>query len=773
MTADRPYGSYPSTDSAATPMSGGASHPPSFDRPVRGNGSAENDLLLNDTYRIIENGFLTVRGQVSLVNSSTLVLRNSTLIMDPEPGNSSSVKVGAGSSLLLENSTLTGNASASPYNLTCGGFLALTDSRMDSFGQYSLLNCSAEMRSSVVRSLDSNVYIMYMVNSQLDIYNSTLDLDNAHISPSSRIREWEYLNIRVSSWYMGRIELAIASVRNVTGETVATERSGPQGRVPPITLSTASWKGENRINNGPFEVNVTHPKYHGNDTHVEMMGDTYLDLSLDPVLGHIEGTVSLADGIAVEGATVSNSVVSVMTDGNGVYRLDVFGGTTYTMSATKRNNSVDHRPGTYVSGGNTLHLDFTLSEDPAPFSVDFLAASVYRIPMAGPYGITFDPVLDAATVNSTSIRLEEKGPGRRGAIRQNVELGGNGRTVTLTLKEELAPASRYLLIVTDLLRTKDGNTPLWRDFRYDFKTDYVPVTSNIPHHGETNVSRGSTVVMELSVPFQMGTLDETSFMLLDPAGRRVNGVIGSTGNTIVFRSNNSLHYGSVYRVSITPTLSDSDGQVIFPNGYSWTFSTQELPVRPTLRLEIIPEGGLTKYADSDPILEVTGGEFDVNFTVGIPSDGIVIISNLSSGNYSMAVRASGYGTAWIRISLAPEGSHNHTMAVKRQVPKNDGHEDGGVTDTDTLLIIGIIMTLFLIGSVFMGIRMRGKGTGRTKDDVQRSSAPGMDSFEFKVTSDISPVSKDRAGNAETGECERGTQGNRHGKEASGRNDRNN
>ena len=64
--------------------------------------------------------------------------------------------------------------------------------------------------------------------------------------------------------------------------------------------------------------------------------------------------------------------------------------------------------------------------------------------------------------------------------------------------------------------------------------------------------------------------------------------------------------------------------------------------------------------------------------------------------------------------------------------------DDGRTSVGTIIVIGVIMGMFLLSILFLGIRRADNMVkGRTKKNIQRTGAPGMESFEYKLAPELS------------------------------------
>ncbi len=703
-----------------------------------GNISFLENITLNGTNLLYQDRNIAINGTISVGNASTLRFRNCTIVMNASAGSMSDIDVGPGSSLILESVALGAMGTGNAYNITCQGFLSVSDSSVEGFNNMSLVNASAVLRSSSIITAGSGAYFL---NSEADLYNTTMDPGNSCIRGGSQVRQWEYLLVEVTSWYLGSVEVASVSVSNATDEVVSTGRSGADGTVPLLTIGTTIHGTGEKIDMGPFVINVTHPKYHGNETVIDIRAETFLSISLDPVLGHIVGRITIEDGSGVAGAEVTNSVVSTLSGPDGLYNLSVFARTTYTISVRRRNHTGESRPGIYVAPGRTLVTNFTLKEDPVPFTLDFLSRSIYRVHRLGPYPIRFNSRLDPDTLDTSTLRLEKENGGKNLPVSCALQLDEGGLIARLMPESELDSFAWYELTVGEGIRSWDGRSILWRDFSYRFKTDYDPLVSTVPGIGEKNVSRGSTVILELRISVDRDTVHEGSVLMTGPGGKRIGGVVTLAGNTVVFKANGSLDFSSDYSITVTEALLDADGQSVFPGGMLFNFSTRENPFRTILHINVSTMEGAGIPQGSDPVLHVRGLDDAHNFTVPIPWNGVLELDNLTAGNHSLTLRANGFKNLTVNLTLNSDGREYLDMElIEADTPDPDENGDG-MTDMGTLLVIIIIMAMFLFSILLMGLRRADRVVKRRREGIQRTGAPGMDSFQCKVAPNLEAVSK--------------------------------
>ena len=689
-------------------------------------------MILNGTMLTYEDKEITLNGNISIINSSRLIFRNCRIFMSPENETSGGIFIDLTSSLEMENTTLT-SGGPRRYDIQCSGILNIKESRIESFHTISLSNSTVLVESSQLVMENGSLHLN---NSDLILLDTSLDHDSLFIEGSSEVHIREFAHVEIYSSYMGPVELATVVIKDGTGKILTTGKSDNEGTFPGVILERVTLSEGNAVHHGPFSFNVTHPKYYPNRTVVSISGESFVNITLKPILGHITGRVTFSEGIGIPDALVGNGVVECWTDENGSFLLDVFAKTTYTIFASGEHYSTEYRPGTYVGAGKFLVLNFTLKEDPPPFAVPFLENSTYRVSFNSTLTVEFLSELDPETVNLTTVLLYYRNDNTTITVKRVVELGENRRFVHVTPLFDLEQFSLYELVLKKEIRSVEGGEAIWRDFSYSFKTGYAAVMATVPEKDERDVGIYPTITIELTIPVSEITLNSSTVFLMDEKGNKVYREVSSAGgNTIVLEKSKVLAYNTTYTVTILSDLLDADGNPVFPHGYSFSFSTLREKQPPILTISITGEDGKKLPLSTGIRLSLVNLDAGtgINFSMEAPRSGIVTLSNLTAGSYNISVSAPGYERKIIQLLIHEEKVHNITVLLKRTEEK----VNGGRTDLRTIVVILVIMGMFLRSIVIMGARRwRDVAKGGRKENIMRSSAPGMDAFEYRINPEI-------------------------------------
>jgi len=685
-------------------------------------------LVLNGTTQTYEEQEITIKGNITLSNSSQLIFRNCKIFMSPKNESSGLLFIDETSALEMENTTLASGGSER-YDIQCCGIFYVWESRIESFDNMNMSNSSALMESSQVVMGNGSIRLN---NSDLVLLNSSLDHNSILIQGDSEVHIREFVHVETYSSYTGPVELATVIIGDATGEILTTGKTDDGGKLQRVILERITMFEGDAVHHGPFSFNVTHPKYYLNRTVYSISGESFLNITLEPILGSITGRVTFSEGIGIPKAMVSNGIVQCFTDADGSYLLEVFAKTTYTISASREHYSTEYRPGTYVGTGKFLVLNFTLKEDSPPFTVPFLKNSTYLVSFNSTLTVEFISELDAGTLNSTTVLLYYLNGNATTAVKRNVELDENERFIHVTPLFDLEQFSLYQLVMKKEIRGREGGEVIWRDFSFIFKTDYVAVMTTVPEKDARDVGRYVTITVELTIPISEETLNSSTVFLIDEIGNRVPREVSSTGgNTLILEKNKVLAYNTAYTVMILPDLLDADGNSVFPHGYSFQFTTLREKIPPILNVNISDEEGNRLPTSMAPRLSVVNlnTSAGMDFTINVPGSGQITLTNLTAGSYNISVTAAGYEREIREVQVYDEKMHNISFTLK----KMEDEGNGGRTTLGTIVVILVIMGMFLISIVIMGIR-RWSDVSKTekKENILRSSAPGMDAFEYRI-----------------------------------------
>jgi len=535
---------------------------------------------------------------------------------------------------------------------------------------------------------------------------------------------------------------------NKAGNSISTDITDEYGKITVVTIETSRRYANRTVYNSPHMINVSHSKYYGNKTTRNISSESFISIDLEPILGYITGRVSLPDGSAVPDAIVSNEAVQNRTSQDGRYILSVFARTTCTVIAMKEHYSKEYSPGAYVGEGNTYVLNFTLREDEAPLTVKFMESSKYKIPVNRTLIVEFPVALDRDTVNITTVLLFRSDGNSSIVVNRRIELGEDMHSIRIIPSEDLEEYSWHTLTLKKEIKSLDQKEVIWRDFSYRFKTDYEPLKTTVPEDGARDVHVSEPLTLELNVPIMEETFNVTTVLVMDSSGNTIpRELLLTGGNTIVLKRKANLAYNSTYTVVITPLLQDSDGQSIFSDGFSFGFRTAAQVFLPVISINVTGEGGTPLGPSVAPRINITRP----GFSRDIPADEAEVLRDLLGGTYNITAYADGYMNATVTLFLENNYNYNQSFELK----KVEKIVEEGKTSAGTLIVIGVIMGMFLLSILFLGVRRADSvAKGRTKN-IQRTGAPGMESFEYKLAPELN-VSELPTGE-EAGE-EKGSQG---------------
>jgi len=143
----------------------------------------------------------------------------------------------------------------------------------------------------------------------------------------------------------------------------------------------------------------------------------------------------------------------------------------------------------------------------------------------------------------------------------------------------------------------------------------VAVTTSDPAHQALSVPLDTSISVGFSGDVDAASVNDTSFLLTDPAGNTVTGEVSydATTRTATFETVQNLDYNSTYTAEITTGVTDTAG-VAIPVSFTWVFTTESaepvpVPLKPIPELPIheavIPPGRDVTF-DGGPFSPETG-----------------------------------------------------------------------------------------------------------------------------------------------------------------------
>lgn len=255
--------------------------------------------------------------------------------------------------------------------------------------------------------------------------------------------------------------------------------------------------------------------------------------------------------------------------------------------------------------GNALASDFVWSftTEPAPDTTPPIVVSV--APLPGETGValsstvraTFSEAVDAATVSTSTLTLENNGGPVAGAVTLT------DFTATFTPSAPLAANTTYTARVTTGVHDLAGNA-MASDTTWTFTTGAAPdltpptVVAATPLPSSIGVPVGTTVSATFSEAIASGTLSSQTFFLSGTGanGGVVAGTLALNGTTATFTPSAPLVYGVVYIAQIATAVTDLAGNHL-ANDYIWDFKTEAPPdLTPPTVTAVTPPAAATNVA---------------------------------------------------------------------------------------------------------------------------------------------------------------------------------
>jgi len=265
---------------------------------------------------------------------------------------------------------------------------------------------------------------------------------------------------------------------------------------------------------------------------------------------------------------------------------------TFTPSAplaSSTDYTVTVTTGVKDASGNALASQFV--SDFTTASSDVTAPTIVsRVPTAGATGVavntnvtvTFSEVMDAATINTTTITLAPTAGGSPVAA----TVGHSAGTATLNPNADLTPGTSYTVTVTTGVKDVAGNA-LAAQSTWTFTTaaaDVTPPTvAQTTPIGATDASVNTDVVVTFSEAMDVTTITTTTFTLTRTSGAGapagVTGVISYDTDTrrATFNPTGSLVAGAFYTVTVVGGASGVKDLAGNPLAANFTFNFQTAP----------------------------------------------------------------------------------------------------------------------------------------------------------------------------------------------------
>ena len=174
------------------------------------------------------------------------------------------------------------------------------------------------------------------------------------------------------------------------------------------------------------------------------------------------------------------------------------------------------------------------------------------------------------------------------------------------------------------------------------RTDFVPPTiiSRSPLPGATGVQTGSTVTVGFSEPMLASTISTSTIRLqADGSGSDVAATVAYAGTTATLTPTSPLAVGTLYRVTVSGSVSDLSGNPLGTN-VVWEFTT------------------VSTFTDTTTVDFGAGTPASTTY-IAQTGNGEVILSPLSGAEFSGTTLPAG----WSRLEYPPTGSTGGTAIV--------------------------------------------------------------------------------------------------------------
>jgi len=147
-----------------------------------------------------------------------------------------------------------------------------------------------------------------------------------------------------------------------------------------------------------------------------------------------------------------------------------------------------------------------------------------------------------------------------------------GAVVSFTPTSPLSPLTVYTVKISTAAKNLDESA-MAKDTTWTFTTaDVVPrVITTDPLKAAVNVPLNKTLSAIFSVAMKSTTITTSTF-ILKRSGVVINGVVGYTGTTATFKSNNDLLSNTVYTATIKAGAQNTNGTALAKDTV-WTFTT--------------------------------------------------------------------------------------------------------------------------------------------------------------------------------------------------------
>ena len=262
--------------------------------------------------------------------------------------------------------------------------------------------------------------------------------------------------------------------------------------------------------------------------------------------------------------------------------VNILGAVTYSGNSASFNPTLDLMPGnTYTAtittgakslGGSALASNYVWTFTTKPVTPPVVNSTN---PFNNEQGVvlnktleaTFDNVMDGASINSATFKLESTG----GSVSGDIFTIGNKAYFNPTTN--LSPSTNYTATITNNVKNSAGINMV-NDYEWTFRTGVIlapTVTSVDPMDNAVNVAINKTLSANFSMVMDPLTISSSTFTLKNGTNT-VNAAVNYSGTTATLNPVSDLLPGTTYTATIT-TGAKSAGGVALANNFEWEFTT--------------------------------------------------------------------------------------------------------------------------------------------------------------------------------------------------------
>jgi hypothetical protein len=358
---------------------------------------------------------------------------------------------------------------------------------------------------------------------------------------------------------------------------------------------------------------------------------------------NIKVTATFSEAMDVQ--TISTSTFIVTRGAETAAGTVTYSGATAIFSPADNLHPNTLYTGTITTGvkdkvGNSMYENYvwTFTTGSAPditapiISFTDPANSTINVAFNKKIAITFSETMDPASINSTSIMLNNGSTNVMGSVSYS------GVTAIFTPSVNLLPNTLYTGIITteakDLAENHLANNYVW-SFATGATADNTPPTVILtdPVNFATGVAQNKTIKATFSEAIDASTVTTATFTVMQNSVF-ISGTVSFSGMTAVFTPSENLSLNETYTATITTGIRDLANNSMLSN-FVWSFSTSPL-TQHTVTLASNPaNGGTTSGAgtfNAGTLVNVTAtpetGFFFTNWT-----EGTNIVSTSSSYSF--------------------------------------------------------------------------------------------------------------------------------------------